>query len=190
MNVSAESRSRREHPALSAVSLALDFGCSAGLYCPLSSPLEVTLPVGISWSRPIPGSWEPHTIMSQLCFKVISYQMFLLPAIQLFSPWVNHLKIVCSHPSSACFVCMSRKGNLGFCCNAIHKSLLESITLISSYCTPKKTEKNKNKGEPSMWLLCLAASRLLRKSAWLLRALIRSRFVHVPKMAWVLSSYY
>lgn len=111
-----------------------------------------------------------------------------LPAIQLFSPWLNHLKIDCSHPSSSCFVCMSRKGNLGFCCNAIHNSLLESITLISSYCTPKKTEKNKNKGEPSMWLLCLAASRLLRKSAWLLRAFIRSIFVNIPKMAWVLSS--
>lgn len=67
---------------------------------------------------------------------------------------------------------MSRKGNLGFYCNAIHQSLLESITRISSYSTTKKTKKNKNKGEPSMWLLCLAASRLLRKSARLLRALI------------------
>lgn len=131
---------------------------------------------------------ELGTIMSELCFKVISCQMLVLSAIQLFSPWLNHLKIVCSHPSSSCFVCMSRKGNLGFCCNAIHKRLLENITLISSYCTPKKTEKNKNKGEPSMRLLCLAASRLLRKSAWLLRALISNIFVHIPKMGWVLSS--
>lgn len=135
----------------------------------------VTIPAGIS------GSWAPHTITSELCFEVIPYQM-LLPATQLSCLWLNHLKTVCSHPSSPCLVCTSRKRNLGLCCNAIHKSLLGSITLIRSYCTPKKTEENKNKGEPSMWLLCLAASRLLRKSAWLLRALIRSIFVHILKM--------
>lgn len=136
-------------------------------------------------ARPSQGAGHHHV-------RAVLQGYFLSNACSFSHPvifsWLNHLKIVCSHPSSSCFVCMSRKGNLGFCCNAIHKSLLENITLISSYCTPKKTEKNKNKGEPSMRLLCLAASRLLRKSAWLLRALISNIFVHIPKMGWVLSS--
>lgn len=72
---------------------------------------------------------------------------------------------------------------------SIHKSLLESITLISSYSTTKKTKKNENKGEPSMWLLCLAASRLLRKSSWLLRALINGIFVNIPIIGWLLSAF-
>lgn len=115
--------------------------------------------------------------------------MLLLPAVHLFSPWLNNLEIeiVCSHPSSSSFICMNRKENLGFHCNAIHKSLLESITLISSYSTTKKTRKNKNKGEPSMWLLSFAASRLLTKSPWLLR--VYSIFVTIPIIGWLLSSF-
>lgn len=106
----------------------------------------------------------------------------------MFFPWLNHLKIVivCSHPSSSFSICMSRKENLGFYCNAIHKSLLESITLISSYPTTKKTAKNKNKGQPSMWLLSLAASRLLRKYV---RTVINGIFVHIPIIGWALSSF-
>lgn len=132
-----------------------------------------------------------HHHVRELCSKVISYQMLLLPAIQLFSLWLNHLKIeiVCSHPSSSCSICTSRKGNLGFYFNAIHKSLLESITVSSSYSTTKKTKKHKNKGEPSTWLLCLAASRLLRKSSWLLRALTNGIFVNIPIIGWVLSAF-
>lgn len=82
---------------------------------------------------------------------------------------------------------MNKKENLGFHCNAIHKSLLESITLISSYSTTKKTRKNKNKGEPSMGLLSFAASRLLRKSPRLLR--VYGIFVHIPIISWFLSSF-
>lgn len=109
------------------------------------------------------GDFAHHNVR-ELYSKVISYQMLLLPAVHLFSPWLNNheIEIVCSHPSSSSFICMNRKENLGFHCNAIHKSLLESITLISSYSTTKKTRKNKNKGELSMWLLSFAASRLLR----------------------------
>lgn len=55
-----EQRSRRERPARSAVSLALDSACSGCLYCPLSSPLEVTFPVGISRSTVVSGSWAPR----------------------------------------------------------------------------------------------------------------------------------
>jgi len=126
--------SRGEHPARSALSLALDSACSGCLYCPLSSPLEVTFPPGISRSSQEAGQLA-HRHVSEPCSKVIPYQTLLLPAIPLFPPWLNHLKIeiVCSHPCYSCFICGGRKGNLGFYCNAIHKSLLESITLISSY---------------------------------------------------------
>lgn len=40
-----------------------------------------------------------------------------------------------------------------------------------------------------MWLLCLAASRRLRKSARLLRALINGIFVHIPIIGCFLSSF-
>lgn len=56
-----EERSRREHPAHSAVFLALDSVCSGCLYCPLPSPLEVTFPAGILRSTVVSGSWAPHT---------------------------------------------------------------------------------------------------------------------------------
>lgn len=60
-----EQRSRREHPAHSAVSLALDSMCSGCLFCLLLSSLEVTFPVGILWSTVISGSCIPHTLSCQ-----------------------------------------------------------------------------------------------------------------------------
>lgn len=189
MNVRAESRSRREHPAHSASLLHRILGALL-VFCIVLCDLLWKSPPLLAFHGAGSSQGAGHLTPScqSSASRLFPIKCSFFQPSSYFSPWLNHLKIVCSHPSSSCFVCMSRKGNLGFCCNAIHKSLLESITLISSYCTPKKTEKNKNKGEPSMWLLCLAASRLLRKSAWLLRALIRRIFVHVPEVIWVFSS--
>lgn len=51
---------RKGAPSQPAVSLALDSACSGCLYCPLSSPLEVTVPVGTSRSTAVSGSWAPR----------------------------------------------------------------------------------------------------------------------------------
>lgn len=112
-------------------------GMAAGLSVPLPCP------------RVSPGELHSRRVSEQVCF---------LPATLLFSPWQNHLKAqtVCSRARSSCFVCMSSKRNFRFHCNAAHRSLLESIALISSHSTTKKTRKNENKGEPSVWLLCLS----------------------------------
>lgn len=62
-------------------------------------------------------------------------------------------------------------------------------SLIISYSTTKKIRKNENKGEPSAWLLCHTAPRLLRKSSWLLTALLSGTFEHITKTGRVLFSF-
>lgn len=68
----------------------------------------------------------------------------------------------------------------GACCRA---------SQIISYSASKKTRKNENKGEPSVCPPCHTAPRLLRKSSWLLTALLSSTFAHITRTGRALSSF-
>lgn len=68
----------------------------------------------------------------------------------------------------------------GACCRA---------SQIISYSASKKTRKNENKGEPSVCPPCHTAPRLLRKSSWLLTALLSSTFEHITRTGRALSSF-
>lgn len=116
---------------------------------------------GLSVSLPC-----PRLSAGELHSRRVSEQMRFLPATLLFFPWRDHLKAqtVCSRARSSCFVCMSSKRNFRSHCNAVHRSLLESIALISSHSTTKKTRKNENKGEPACGF-CASLSVMRKCSA-------------------------
>lgn len=131
---------RREHPALRRKPL---------LPQSLHALLFLTVPCCLLWQLTFLGAGASrdagHLACHQLepCSGVVSHPMLFLSATQFFSPWLNHLKTeaVCSHVRSSCFVCVSRKGNLGFSCSAAHSSLLQSIADYLLFCEQENKEE-------------------------------------------------